>query len=541
MASMDKDCPSFMKCPITLERMIDPVVVSDGHSYERFAIQDWFDKGNRISPLTGQAITTNIIPNQSLKIQIDARIDSHLRGKVDMNELNHLKAQMFNINSSEEAFSLIHQIIILVTKSKHCLLGIHDIDSMKALLIHKKLMTDDIIDELNVLSKKCESEIKKKKIVLSKLAHQCEILKNLSTNVNNKNSDMFAHMKKIENKLKLSEKTIAALNNQLKDIQSKLRHRKELLVEIRKNYDKAKIDYNEHNEGNLSMQSMFHEYSNQKQMVELQLMNVSGSDDGTKEGECPLPPSSSSSSSSSSVASKCENISSKSVESPSSKRRKTKHVEKPETNEKKMEGSSITPPINNGQWLFEESCYYYFGCNFKKQNHVRCKILMEEAANLNYELAIAVCTYWGSGKYKKDIKNAYLMVENVYKNTPDYHWAPTLLGRCYFYGYGPEQNFNRAFELYLIAANLGNSVAMRFVGYCYKFGKGVEQNHEKASEYFLKGAEMGNSGDMYNCGKHYQTPPSAATKLTETNHSGTTATTTTGINQDELEWYFLFD
>ena len=121
---------------------------------------------------------------------------------------------------------------------------------------------------------------------------------------------MFAHMKKIENKLKLSEKTIAALNNQLKDIQSKLRHRKELLVEIRKNYDKAKIDYNEHNEGNLSMQSMFHEYSNQKQMVELQLMNVSGSDDGTKEGECPLPPSSSSSSSSSSVASKCENISS---------------------------------------------------------------------------------------------------------------------------------------------------------------------------------------------------------------------------------------
>ena len=38
-------------CPITLEIFRDPVVASDGHTYERKAIEEWIQK-NGTSPIT---------------------------------------------------------------------------------------------------------------------------------------------------------------------------------------------------------------------------------------------------------------------------------------------------------------------------------------------------------------------------------------------------------------------------------------------------------------------------------------------------------
>ena len=37
------DCPKYMECPILQERMADPVVAKDHHTYERTAIESWFD------------------------------------------------------------------------------------------------------------------------------------------------------------------------------------------------------------------------------------------------------------------------------------------------------------------------------------------------------------------------------------------------------------------------------------------------------------------------------------------------------------------
>jgi len=39
-------------CPITGEIMVDPVLCADGHSYERFAIEEWFARGGNLSPIT---------------------------------------------------------------------------------------------------------------------------------------------------------------------------------------------------------------------------------------------------------------------------------------------------------------------------------------------------------------------------------------------------------------------------------------------------------------------------------------------------------
>lgn len=58
----------FLKCPIIKLLMDDPVIASDGHSYERFAILDLLTGENPISPMTGKEfLNKNILENRTLK------------------------------------------------------------------------------------------------------------------------------------------------------------------------------------------------------------------------------------------------------------------------------------------------------------------------------------------------------------------------------------------------------------------------------------------------------------------------------------------
>ncbi len=59
-------------CPITQERFVDPVICSDGQTYERAAIMEWFSRGKRTSPVTNARLTnTVLIPNHALKSLIE--------------------------------------------------------------------------------------------------------------------------------------------------------------------------------------------------------------------------------------------------------------------------------------------------------------------------------------------------------------------------------------------------------------------------------------------------------------------------------------
>ena len=58
---------SFL-CPLTHEIMMDPVMCSDGHSYEREAIGQYLRRGNNMSPVDNSvAITNRLIPNVALR------------------------------------------------------------------------------------------------------------------------------------------------------------------------------------------------------------------------------------------------------------------------------------------------------------------------------------------------------------------------------------------------------------------------------------------------------------------------------------------
>ncbi|KAK6126000.1 hypothetical protein DH2020_040308 [Rehmannia glutinosa] len=60
--------PVDFRCPISLDLMTDPVVVSTGQTYDRSSISLWIESGHSTCPKTGQALThTHLIPNLSLK------------------------------------------------------------------------------------------------------------------------------------------------------------------------------------------------------------------------------------------------------------------------------------------------------------------------------------------------------------------------------------------------------------------------------------------------------------------------------------------
>ena len=70
--------PENFLCPITCDIMHDPVSAKDGHTYERSAIQRWFDQGKRSSPVTNEVMrSTDLVPNHFVKSQISAWRDQN--------------------------------------------------------------------------------------------------------------------------------------------------------------------------------------------------------------------------------------------------------------------------------------------------------------------------------------------------------------------------------------------------------------------------------------------------------------------------------
>jgi hypothetical protein len=68
--------PQSFYCPITMELMKDPVMASDGHVYERSAIEEWFRHRNT-SPLTNLRIADKkLISCHAIRSAID-ELNSH--------------------------------------------------------------------------------------------------------------------------------------------------------------------------------------------------------------------------------------------------------------------------------------------------------------------------------------------------------------------------------------------------------------------------------------------------------------------------------
>ena len=65
------EVPNTFICPISMEIMVDPVILSDGITYERQNILNWFALGKKTSPKTNMILRNfTTTDNWALKIAI---------------------------------------------------------------------------------------------------------------------------------------------------------------------------------------------------------------------------------------------------------------------------------------------------------------------------------------------------------------------------------------------------------------------------------------------------------------------------------------
>ncbi|KAG9306390.1 hypothetical protein G9A89_018273 [Geosiphon pyriformis] len=75
---------------------------------------------------------------------------------------------------------------------------------------------------------------------------------------------------------------------------------------------------------------------------------------------------------------------------------------------------------------------------------------------------------------------------------------------CYQNGWGTTNDVEKAFELYLKAAEAGDIIAQKNLVWCYLNGRETTKNEEKAFELYSKAGDAGNKNSQYNLGWCYQ-------------------------------------
>mmetsp|Transcript_63936 Transcript_63936/g.133266 ORF Transcript_63936/g.133266 Transcript_63936/m.133266 type:complete len:422 (+) Transcript_63936:266-1531(+) len=72
-----EEVPSEFVCPITMEIMNDPVIATDGHAYEKEAIESWFEQSDR-SPKTNEELhSKHLVRSHTLRSIINDYMDAH--------------------------------------------------------------------------------------------------------------------------------------------------------------------------------------------------------------------------------------------------------------------------------------------------------------------------------------------------------------------------------------------------------------------------------------------------------------------------------
>lgn len=81
--------PPYFRCPLSLEIMLDPVIVASGQTYERQPIQKWLDHGLNVCPKTRQKLAhSNLIPNYTVKAMIATWCEENNVKLSSISELN---------------------------------------------------------------------------------------------------------------------------------------------------------------------------------------------------------------------------------------------------------------------------------------------------------------------------------------------------------------------------------------------------------------------------------------------------------------------
>ena len=117
MAHQLQLCPERLRCPITNKLMKDPVMASDGYTYERGSVTDWI-LFNCTSPITGVRISSELIPNHEKKAQIDQWNEKQLKRMRGPCDIEPLLARVAWASSSDEACTELTNLSSIIAQNQ---------------------------------------------------------------------------------------------------------------------------------------------------------------------------------------------------------------------------------------------------------------------------------------------------------------------------------------------------------------------------------------------------------------------------------------
>lgn len=214
-------------CPITGELYIDPVIMEDGHSYERSAITAWITDHNT-SPLTGDCLRSlHMLPNHALRCALEELSRNSSAQKSELNVRSSISELEMTIVEWLQSIGLPSEDTIQIDEK---------LRSLGFLTLEFFLFGD--------IDKQFLIEVGLKRGYIGHICHQLELMKEkYSSNVNKQKVQT---LNKEVNHIKYLESVIYTLNNDIIRLQS-----------VSQNYPVAGIDSNLVNEGNIPSISSF--------------------------------------------------------------------------------------------------------------------------------------------------------------------------------------------------------------------------------------------------------------------------------------------
>ncbi len=133
-----REYPREYDCPITQALMYDPVTASDGHAYERSAIQYWFDTGHNTSPVTNETLDSQkLYTNHALRKMISSR-------RIKLGE--ELVIRCTNLSNNSNNNNMYNVISNIIEKGAD--LNLRDSDGNTPISICTKLGRIDLVELL---------------------------------------------------------------------------------------------------------------------------------------------------------------------------------------------------------------------------------------------------------------------------------------------------------------------------------------------------------------------------------------------------------
>jgi len=168
----------------------------------------------------------------------------------------------------------------------------------------------------------------------------------------------------------------------------------------------------------------------------------------------------------------------------------------------------IIPFLTKIPYLFILAIYIYiFTYPFLKKRRNKQKITLNQNfksndnGDMHSQYNLGIMYYKGEGVTQNYSKAAQYFIQAANQG---YVEAQFALGSMYDKGEGVTQNHSKAAQYFTQAANQGHPQAQLNIGIMYYKGEGVTQNYSKAIEYLTKAANQGHVEAKFSLGTLYQ-------------------------------------